>query len=122
MTTTKYLNSNKNNQFGALVSDSDSNSKDSETASATQRRHTACRQNVTADLLQLEVSVQQLEDSWIAIDRIEENDDWDIDTDDTIKVTVEALEALCIETIIPLQEYDTVKLQYRKRVFVDVLS
>ena len=39
-----------------------------------------------------------------------------------MKVTVEALEALCAETIIPLHEYDTVKLQHWKRLLVAVLS
>ena len=36
--------------------------------------------------------------------------------------TVEVLEALCAKPIIPLHEYDTVKLQYWKRLLVNVLS
>ena len=65
---------------------------------------------MTADQQKLQVTDQQ----------IEEEDDWDIHTD-TMKVTVEAL-ALCAESIIPLHKYDTVKLQYWKRLLVNVLS
>ena len=39
-----------------------------------------------------------------------------------MKITVEALEALCAESIIPLHEYNTVKLQHWKRLLVNVLS
>ena len=39
-----------------------------------------------------------------------------------MKVTVEALEALYVESIIPLHKYDTAKLQYWKRLLVNVLS
>ena len=122
MTTTEDLNSNKINQFGVLVSDSDSIFEDSTTVSTIQRRHTAYQQNVIADVHQLEVSVQQLEDSWIAIDREQVDNNWDIDTEDTMKVTVKALEALCAKLIFSLHKYDTVKLQYLKRLLVDVLS
>ena len=67
--------------------------------------------------------VQRLENSWIAINKEgEEEDDWDIKDKDKVKVTVEALEAFCAEPIIPLHEYDTVKLQYWKRLLVNVLS
>ena len=39
-----------------------------------------------------------------------------------MKVTVEALEGLCTEPIVPLHEYDTVTLQNWKRLLVNVLS
>ena len=39
-----------------------------------------------------------------------------------MKVTVESLEALYAKSIISLHRYDTVKLQYWKRLLVDVLS
>ena len=53
--------------------------------------------------------------------QIEDNDDWDTNTDN-MKVTVKALEALCNEPIIPLHKYDIVKLQYWKRLLINILS
>ena len=47
MTTTEEQNNQENNQFGALVSDSDS--EDSETASVTQRRRSDYIREVRAD-------------------------------------------------------------------------
>ena len=95
MTTTEDQNNQRNNQFGALVSDSDS-----EDSSATQRRHSVYWQEVTTDQQQLQVTKEQIEDN-----------DWKVDViNNTMKVTVEALEALCAESIIPLHEYGTVKL------------
>ena len=114
MTTTEEQNSNTNNLFGAIVNGSDSNTKDSEVASTTKRRHTAYQQNVSTKLRQLEASVQQLEDYWVTVDREEEEEEeeannWDTDKD-IIKVTVEALEALCAKS--RLHEYGIVKVQY----------
>ena len=54
MTTTEDQNNQGNNQFGALVSNS--NSEDLETTSATQRRHSAYIQEVIADQQELQVN------------------------------------------------------------------
>ena len=59
-----------------------------------------------------------------AAQRREDKEDWETDTDSNsnMKVTVEALEGLCTETINPLYEYDTVMLQNWKRILVNILS
>ena len=71
MTTTGDLNNQRSNQFGALINDSDS--EGSEITSATQRRLIVYQQNVTADLQQLQILVQQIEDTWSAIEEEDDN-------------------------------------------------
>ena len=104
------------NQFRALVSESKSDSKDSETASVTLARHSDYIREVKADQRRLLSAAQRLEDE----------EDWENDTDtdsnSNMKVTVEALEGLCTEMISPLYEYDTVVLQNWKRILVNILS
>ena len=59
------------NQFRALVSESESDSKDSETASVTLARHSDYIREVRADQRRL-LSVAQ---------RLEDEEDWETDTD-----------------------------------------
>ena len=99
MTTIEDWNNQENNQFGALVSSSDS--EGFETASATQTRHSDYIREIRVDQRRLLRTEQQLEDE----------EDWDTDKDSIMKVTVKVLEGLCTESIIPLHEYDTVALQ-----------
>ena len=112
MTTIEDCTNQEKNQFGALVSDSDS--EDSETASVTLTRLSDYIREVRVDHCRLLSEDQQLEDE----------EDWETDTftDSNMKVTVEALEGLCTETISPLHEYDTVILQNLKRILVNILS
>ena len=60
MTTIEDWNNQENNQFGALVSDSDSEA--SETASVTQTRHSDYIREVRVDHRRLLSADQQLED------------------------------------------------------------
>ena len=104
MTTTVYWTNQENNHFGALLSESESDSEDSETASVTLVRHSDYIREVKADQRRLLSTAQRLEDG----------EDWETNTDtdsnSNMKVMVEALESLCTETISPLYKYDTVAL------------
>ena len=113
MTTVVNRINQENNQFGALVSESEYDSKDSETASVTLARHSDYIREVQSDQSRL-LSVAQLRE----IDK-----DWETNTDRiNMKVTVETLEGLCTETISPFYGYDTILVQNWKRVLVTILS
>ena len=76
------------NQFGALVSESEYDSEDSESASVTIARHTDYIREVQADQDRL-LSAAQLRVN-------DKDDDWETDTDNMLKVvTVETLEGFC---------------------------
>ena len=68
-----------NNQFGALVSESEYNSEDSESASVTLARHSDYIREVQADQNRL-LSVAQLRVN-------NKDDDWETDIDNMLKVT-----------------------------------
>ena len=104
-----------NNQFGALVSESEYDSEDSKSASVTLARHTDYIREVQADQNRL-LSAAQL--------RVNDKDDkWETNTDNMLKVvTVEILEGFCTETVSPIHDYNTVVLQNWKRVLVTILS
>ena len=92
-----------NNQFGALVSESEYDSEDSESASVTLARHTDSIREVQADQDRL-ISAAQLQVN-------NKDDDWETDTDNMLKVvTVADLEGLCSETASPIHDYDTIVL------------
>ena len=118
MTTVADRSNQENNQFGALVSeseyDSEFDSEASESASVTLTRHSEYIREVQADQDQL-LSAAQLREN-------DEDDDWETDTMPVTVVTVADLEGSCSATVSAIHDYDTIVLQEWKRRLVAILS
>ena len=100
-----------NNSYGALICESESG--DSETSSIVQRHEIGYQQDVIADC-------QLIEDLWTRIEEDidnkeeEETEEEENREEETINFTLESLEALCAESILPLHEYNPIQLQLWK--------
>ena len=77
MTTAVDQSNQENNQFRAIVSESEHNSEDSKSASVTLARHTDYIREVQADQDRL-LSAAQLQVN-------DKDDDWETDTDNMLK-------------------------------------
>ena len=105
------------NQFGALVSESEYDSEDSEaseSASVTLSRHREYIREVQADQDQL-LSAAQLQAN-------DEDDDWETDTMAVPVVTVADLEGFYSATVSAIHDYTTSEVQEWKRRIVAILS
>ena len=105
------------NQFGALVSESEYDSEDSEaseSASVTISQHREYIREVQADQDQL-LSAAQLRAN-------DEDDDWETDTMAIPVVTVADLEGFCSATVSAIHDYTTSEVQEWKRRLVAILS
>ena len=105
------------NQFGALVSESEYDFEDSEaseSASVTLSRHREYIREVQADQDQL-LSAAQLRAN-------DEDDDWEPDTMAIHVVTVADLEGFCSATVSAIHDYTTSEVQEWKRRIVAILS
>ena len=114
MTTVVDRTNQENNKFRALISESEYNSEDSESASVTLARHTDYIREVQVDQDRL-LSAAQLQEN-------DKDDNWETDVMVLKVVTVADLEGLCSETVSPIHDFDTIVLQEWKRRLVAILS